>query len=84
MGAIDRTHIALPETHHELGRGVSGLRRQQQVNMVGHQHIGMEDTACVARQGAEEFEIEGAVIIAREAWHAVDAALRDMGRHAGL
>lgn len=47
VGAVDVLHIALPEVLHHEGGAVFSLRGDQQVNVVGHQDIGVNQAAVL-------------------------------------
>jgi len=65
-------------------RGPIGLaRREQQVHVVGHQHIGVDRARIARRQLAQVVQVAPVVVIGEEADAAVIPALDDVQRGAG-
>jgi hypothetical protein len=65
-----------------MARRISS-RREQQVYMIGHQHIGVDGAAAIASRLFEPMEVALIVLLGKEAWLAVDAALNDVQRVVG-
>ena len=76
-------HVTLAEIFHQESAAIGGLRRQQQVNVVGHQAIGVHRAAELAGKIAKQREIERIIVLGEEAGATVVAALDDMDRHFG-
>ena len=47
IAAVEILHITLPQLPHHLPRTLARLRRQQQMNVIGHQHISMHRAAAL-------------------------------------
>ncbi len=67
----------------QLAHGDFGLRREQHVNMVGHQHVRMNLTSVLFGPCPESFKIEVVVSLVSEDRRAVITALDHMLRLAG-
>jgi hypothetical protein len=74
--------LAAEPLHHAADRARCG-RRHQQVDVVVHQHIGVEQAAVGEQRLAQQLAISGAIGIVRETGQAVVAALHDVLRDAG-
>ena len=64
--AIHVLDIALPQRFHQVARRPGALWRDEQMNVVGHQHIGMDATTVRANVFRETFQIEAVVFIGKE------------------
>ncbi len=71
-------HIAPPERLHHLRDPVFLHRRDQQVDVVGHQHIGMDPAVGFLGRDGQVFEIAPVVLFSQKARFAVVAALNDV------
>jgi hypothetical protein len=63
-----------------VGNAIGLAWRDQQVDMVGHQHIGMDCTAVFLRRFAQTFQVEAQVLVRKEGRLTVIATLDDMLR----
>lgn len=81
VGTVDVLRIAPPQRHYQLGHRSRLARRQQQVHMIGHEHIGMQRTASFTQRLAKPVEIGFVIVFAEEAGLAIMAALHDVQRH---
>ena len=83
VGAVDILHVALTQVFHQQ-RGAIGLfRREQQVHVIGHKHIGMHSAAKALGNFSQEVQIEAVVFVAEKANGAVIPSLDDMPGDAG-
>ena len=75
--------IPLPQAFHEhaCAGGLGGS--EQQVYMVGHEHIGMDDAIAHVAVFLEPFQITTIVFVGKKAGLAIVAALDDMQRDVG-
>lgn len=80
---IDVADIAPAKRLQRARDGVRLLRGQQQVHMVGHQHVGMHRTAFAQGGFAQQRAITEVVRLDEEAGLAAVAALQDMLRDVG-
>ena len=83
MEIVDASNIAAPEPVHESRRAIGAGRRQQEVDVIGHQDIGVDRAADIGGDLGEIVEIGAPIGIVEEASLAIDAALHEMDRHAG-
>ena len=67
IGPVDVLNVALPKPLHQGGEIRLGGRGHQQMDVVGHQHIGMNRYAARPRQSPKRVEIDLAVFIAEKA-----------------
>lgn len=74
--------LAAKPLHHAAGRAGCG-RRHQQVDVVVHQHIGVEPAIVGEQRLAQQMAVAGAVGIVQETGQAVVAALHDVSRDTG-
>ena len=78
VSRIEGRDICSPQFSHHARDSPCGFRRNQQVHVVAHQHIGV-DPAAVARSGLTQHpSISAAVVIIEEARHPIVAPLDDM------
>ena len=80
---VDVAHIAAPQRLHQAGDLSRGHRRDQQMHVVGHQHVGMHAAVLPAGDVAQVLEVADAVDVCEEAGLAVVAALDDVLRDSG-
>jgi hypothetical protein len=76
-------HIASAERLHGARQAVGIARRHQQVDMVGHQDIGVHRAATFGGGRREPVAIAGVVVIGEENRGAIVAALDDVQRQIG-
>lgn len=78
VAAVEGLHVALPMDS-QRPRNRSGMRcAGQQVDMVSHQHVGMQRHAVLVQGCAEQCQVMVAVVIVNEDRHAIHAALGDV------
>jgi len=83
MEIVDPPDMAAAKAIH-LPRGPLGAgRRQQEVDVVGHQDVGVDRAADIGGDLREIVEIGAPIGIIEEAGLEIDAALQEMDRHAG-
>jgi len=80
VGPVDVLNIALPQRLHQLPGATGRRRRQQQMDMVGHQHIGVDTALRLRRVLAQPAEITTGIVIGLEAGLAIVAALDEVQR----
>jgi hypothetical protein len=64
VGTIDLLHVALPQSLHDRRNALIVHRCQQQLQMVGHQHVHMNRNGLLRGGGTKAIEEEPAVAIA--------------------
>jgi hypothetical protein len=75
---VEVPDVIAPHALHGLADPILGLRRDQQVDVVCHQHVGVDGTAMLAA-GGREFPVEEAVVVvAAEDRLAIIAPLNDV------
>lgn len=75
---VDILDISLPQSFHEHGGAGGLLRGKEQVDMVGHQHIGMYGAAAHKAVFPQPFEIKSIITVSMEAGLAVVPPLDDV------
>jgi hypothetical protein len=83
MEIVDPPDMAAAEAIHQPRGPLGAGRRQQEVDVVGHEDLGVERAADIGGDLREIVEIGAPVGIFEEAGLAIDAALHEMDRHAG-
>ena len=83
IGAVNVLHVALAQMLHQQCGAVLAFRRDQQMHVIGHEHIGRHGTTEAFGQFSQEIQIEAIIIIREEAHRAVVAALDDVPGDAG-
>lgn len=81
--AVDVLDVAAAERLHEAGRPVGGTGRDEEMNVVGHERVGVDDAAPVVSRFLEPTEEAVAVLLGKEAGLAIDASLYEVLRNAG-
>jgi hypothetical protein len=71
-------HITAPDRLQQPPNALAAIRRYKQVNVIGHQHIGMDGTAVPLRRIAQGIQIERVVTIFHERHAAVIAPLHNV------
>lgn len=72
---VDILNIALPEMLHQQGSAVRPLRGQQQMRMIGHQHVGVYSATKFGGEFLKVMQVELAILLGIETNRAVIAAL---------
>jgi hypothetical protein len=83
MEIVDPPDIAAAKAIHQPRGPLGAGRRQQEVDVVGHQDVGVDRATDIGGDLREIVEIGAPIGIVEEAGLAIDAALHEMDRHAG-
>ncbi len=83
VGAVDVLHVAPPDGLHELGDSCLSFRCYQQVNMVGHEGIGVNVAVPIGSRFFQPVEVEVVILLGEKAGLPIDSALNDVLRHSG-
>src|SRR5260221_7640241 len=78
VAAVDMSDVAAAEQLEDPRQRIGTRRREEQMKMIAHQHIGMEETTLRRQRGSEPAEVELPVAVGEEDRHPVVAALNDM------
>ena len=81
--AVDVLDVASAERLHELGGAFGGLRCDEQMDMVGHEGVGVDGAAPVGSRFLQPAEVAVAVLLGKEAGLAIDASLHEVLRNIG-
>jgi len=84
VGTVDVLHVALAEVLHQQCRTLMFLMRQQQVDIIGHQDIGMNQAAMLLSLFTPGIEIAPIIIFGIETSRAVITPLDDVPGNAGI
>jgi len=76
-------HVAPADGLHELGGSGLGLGRDQQVDVVGHQDISVNDTVPIGSRFSQPVEVTVVVLLGKKAEFSVDAALDNVPGYSG-
>ncbi len=76
-------HVAPAERLHHARQAVLVLRRHQQVDVIGHQDIGMDATEIASRRLGQPVVVFGIILDGEENGAAIVAALDDVQRLVG-
>ena len=71
-------HVALTQMLHQSRRTIRPLRRQQQVDVIGHQYVSVHHATELRRQLRQVAQVERVVVLGEEAGTAIVPALDDM------
>ena len=83
MPAIEMLDVMLPKTTHEVTRTCSAFRRQQQVDVIGHEDVGVDIAGCLGCILAQQRQVDEVVGRRGKAGGAIIPSLDDMQRHGG-
>ena len=83
IGAIDVLHVALAQVFHQQPSAVFSLGCEQQMHVVGHQHVGVYRAAELVGKLFEVVKVKLVVLFAVETDGAIVAALDDVPGNAG-
>src|SRR5574343_998348 len=83
ISSIHILHIALPQSLHQHPHSITGSRRQQQMHMISHQHIGVDQAARLAGIFLQPIKIEAIILVGDEASLSVIATLDDVQGNIG-
>jgi hypothetical protein len=81
MGAIDVLHMPPPQRHDERRHRRRLFRGEEQVDVIGHQHIGVQRALGLAQRFSQPMQVAAVVFLAEKARLAVVAALHDVERN---
>ena len=83
MTRIECTHIAATaHLHHPRDRTLY-IRTDQQMDVVGHQHVTVDGHAVVPGRRLQNLQITGAILVIKEARSTVNLALGDVQWNTG-
>lgn len=82
VGGVDVLHVAPPEGDDKPGDGFRPLRRDQQVDMVSHERVGMQRAAFLFKRLAQPVKVGPVIFFGEEAGLTVVSALHDVQRYA--
>jgi len=80
VAAVDVLHVAPSDCLHEFGCAGLGLGRDQQVNVVGHEYVGVNNTVPIGSRFLQPVEVAVVVLLGKKTGLSVDAALNNMLR----
>lgn len=83
IGSVHILYIALTERLHHGADRPFGRCRHEQVDVVGHEHVGMDCTAVADAVLVEPVQIEPIVLVGEGAGLAIVSALDEMERDVG-
>ncbi len=83
VGAVNGLDISLAQLFHHLRRPLAILRCQQKVDVVGHQHIGVEFDCMLAACLTEMVEVKLTIVLREETDATVVAPLNDVKGNSG-
>ena len=78
MPCIELADVGAPELLHHGRDGAGRGRRDQKVDVVVHEHVGVQCAAGGEQRLAEQVQVAVAVVVIQKAGQAVVAALDDM------
>lgn len=81
--AVDVLDVAPAERLHELGGAFGRPRCDEQMDVVGHEGVSVDDAAPVGSRFLEPMEVAVAVLVGKEAGLAIDASLHEVLRNIG-
>jgi hypothetical protein len=80
IDVVDVLHVPAADRDRHLPHALGLFRRQQQMDMVGHQHAGVQPAALAHQCLVQPTEVGTPVVVVEEARRAVVAALHDVQR----
>ena len=83
MTDIELADVAASEFLHQASNRADVGRRDQQMNVIVHQHISVQSAACIQQRFAQQGDIALSIVLVEKAGQAVVAALDDVLRNAG-
>jgi hypothetical protein len=83
VAAIEQRHIVPPQPLHHLCDRTGCGRREQQMDMVVHQHIGVQLAAACMQRIFEQMQVAQSVAVIQKAGQAIVAPLHDVLRNTG-
>ena len=82
-GAVDVLHVALSQVFHQQDGALFARVCEQQMYVVGHQHVGMDGATELVGELFDVLQVELVVLFAVETDRAVIATLDDVPGNAG-
>jgi hypothetical protein len=73
-------HVALPEKFHQQRRSLLQLRREQQMKVIGHQHVRVQRAAETFRELREVIQEKSVIVVSEKARLTIVPALDDVRR----
>ena len=83
IAAVDVLHVASADGLHELGDSILVFWRDQQVNVVGHQGIGMDVAVPIDSRFFQPVEVEVIILLGKETGRSIDSALNNVLWYSG-
>ena len=80
IGGIDALHVTTPERDDNSGNGICMLGSNQEVNLVGREHIGVKRELLFVQQFGQPVQVSVSVFFAKEAGFAVMSTLHNVQR----
>lgn len=71
MAGIELADVTASELLHEAADRTDGWRRYQQVDMVVHQHVGVQLAARIEQCLTQQREVTLPIVIVQKAWQAI-------------
>lgn len=78
VGPVDVLHVAAAYRLHQAAGSIGRFRRDQKMNVVGHQHIGMDGAAVIGSRFLQPMEVAVIVLLGEETRLPIDAALHEV------
>ena len=83
MAPIERPHVAAPQRLHHVRDAVGGFGREQQMQVVAHQHVGVDGDLGQARLLADSLQETPPILVIQHHGLAVVATQDDVVRVSG-
>jgi len=83
VGPVDVLHVTATYRLHQPAGALRRLRRNKEVNVVGHEHIGVDGTAIIGSRFLQPVEVTVIILFGEETRLPIDAALHEVLRQAG-
>jgi len=78
MPTIERLGVALPHVMHHSRYPAARRRREQQMDMIAHQHIGVDRKSFGLTEVSQQIQVVMTVVVIDVSRPTIDAALGDM------
>lgn len=83
MATVEQAHVVAQERVQETGRRALIVRRQQQMDVITHQHVRVQRAAEAQQAFAQALQVAPTILIVQKTGQPVVAALHDVLRNAG-
>ncbi len=83
IGTVDVLNITLAQAFHEISGTIGLIRSKQKMNMICHQSIGMNKTACTTSIFLQPLKIEQVIFVSIKTCLPIIFALNNMERNSG-